>query len=155
MAESKKISKGDDSSKQFIIDLLGGNITHGGDIDCIYLRKGKKWLIIEFLKCDTVDPFNSHPNRYPKNWRKFATLFEIAQQLHGDLWLVNYSLNEEWKNMIKLLVVKGIDYKLVNGVKDIFHYIPYLTTEDQQMDLERFKQLFNEINNEAIGSWES
>jgi len=49
-------------------------------------------LLIEFLKCDhkTVQPKNSHPKRYWYNWRKFASLWRLKNDLDADLYLVNY-----------------------------------------------------------------
>ena len=85
---SKPIQKTDDASKEFIMELLEGNETHGIDIDSLYYTDDG-WVVIEFLKCDTVDPHKSHPNRYPFNWKKFVTLFELAKKLEGKLILVN------------------------------------------------------------------
>ena len=80
--KSKPIGKIDEASKEFIMELLGEEETHGIDIDSIYYIRGKGWIIFEFLKCDTVDPYESHPNRYPFNWKKFATLFELSKKFN-------------------------------------------------------------------------
>ena len=146
MDGSKKISKVDESSKQFIMEMLGDNQTHGIDVDCVYFKDGKSWLIMEFLKCDTVDPFDSHPNRYAKNWKKFATLFEITKGLNGNLWLVNYSFEEKWKNHVKLLKVKNVDVGTVKAAATVFNaYVNYLSADEEKMELKKFKEIFNEI----------
>jgi hypothetical protein len=156
MDDSKKISKVDESSKQFIMEMLGDNQTHGIDVDCVYFKGDKSWLIMEFLKCDTVDPFDSHPNRYAKNWKKFATLFEIAKGLKGELWLVNYSFEVKWKNNVKLLKVKNVDIGAVKAAPTLFNtYVNYLIADEEQMELDKFKQIFNDINNNAQGAWEN
>jgi len=153
--KSKMIRKTNEASKEFIMSLLEGSETHGIDVDCVYFTKNG-WIIFEFLKCDTVDPYDSHPNRYPFNWRKFATLFELSKKLKGRLYLVNYSYLEKWKNHIKIIYVKMIYYDKVRDAswEDLRHYIPYLETEDIKMTLEDFKEKFNKLNSEAIGPWE-
>ena len=152
---SKKIQKADEESKKFIIYLLANDETHGIDIDSIYFTRNG-WIIFEFLKCDTVDPYDSHPNRYPFNWRKFATLFELSKKLEGKLILINYSKKEEWKNHIKMMHVKGINYDNVKNLSrnELNHYISYLETEDKTMNLDEFKNYFKNLNNDAIEPWE-
>lgn len=158
MIDSKKISKVDEASKQFIIDVLEGNQTHGIDIECIYYNQKKIWIVIEFCKCDTLDPFSSHPNNYPFNWRKFVTLFEISQKLGGELWIINYSLKEQWRNNIRLLNIRGVDYALVNQlIKSQTQprgYVGYLKYEDNRMSLTDFKSFFKDLNNKASNVWE-
>jgi hypothetical protein len=155
--ESKKISKADESSKLFIMDMLGSEHTHGIDIDSIYFIKEKKWLMFEFLKSDKKDPFDCGPNLYPWNWKKFVTLFEISKRLDAYLWLVNYSLEDAWKNNIKLQKVSKIDYDLLKKALNSYRgylkgYLPYVISTDTTMDLVAFKKLFNDINNSAIMS---
>jgi len=91
---SKAIKHGDDSSKELIIEALGGNNTYGFDVDSIYYFEAeKKWVVIEFLKCDhkKVRPSTSHPSRYwNKNWRKFASLWRLVESLDAKFYLVNY-----------------------------------------------------------------
>lgn len=60
---SKPIQKTDDSAKQLIIEALEGQETGGFDLDSVYNIQGT-YYVLEFLKCDTVRPFNSHPRRY-------------------------------------------------------------------------------------------
>lgn len=91
---SKPISKTSDGCMQVIMEALDGTPTYGFDIDSIYyLEAEKKWVVIEFLKCDhpRVRPSGSHPRRYwQKNWRKFASLWRLAAALGAELYLINY-----------------------------------------------------------------
>lgn len=154
--DSKRIKTDDEAGKRFIIELLGMDATHGFDIDSIYFTKENKWLVIELLKCDTVDPYASHPNRYAFNWKKFSSLWEISKKLGGDLWLINYSDKPEWKDHIKLIKVHGINYEVVfesikNGRPG---YLDYLDTTEEKMNLAEFKTLFKELNKSSKGPWE-
>lgn len=89
MPLSKPLRKTDEEGKQLIIDLLGDEHTHGGDVDSYYYTP-QGWVFLELLKCDAVHPFNSHPNRYWFNSKKFVTLWALVQQVNGKLYLVNY-----------------------------------------------------------------
>ena len=154
LEKSKPIGKVNEASKEFIMELLGDEETHGIDIDCIYYIEGRGWIIFEFLKCDTVDPYESHPNRYPFNWKKFATLFELSRSLGGKLILVNYSKEDKWKNNIKLLFVKNVDVKKV--LKDLSsgsRYSEYIEAEEQVTDLSEFRKWFVELNKKAGFPW--
>ncbi len=65
---------------------MGAELTGGFDVDSIYQMPDKSWTIIEFLKCDTVRPFDSHPNRYWfKNSQKFISLWNLKNDLNGTL----------------------------------------------------------------------
>jgi len=131
---SKPISKTDDASKQVIIELLKGNVTGGFDIDSIYYISGEGWVVMEFLKCDTVRPFDSHPNRYWfKNKQKFLSLWKVAQTLGGKLLLVNYEDSRE--QFLLLEVQKTTEDKI--------------WTKDSKMNFEEFSKYFIEINNKA------
>ena len=102
---SKPISKGDDGAKDLIIESLEGNLTGGFDLDSIYCTNGK-YTVIEFLKCETVRPFDSHPKRYwHLNSQKFKSLWAIALKLEADLFLVNY---EDSREQFKVIKVKGL-----------------------------------------------
>lgn len=103
MASSKPIRKIDDEAKALIIETLQGDQTGGLDIDCLY-RINDQFCIIEFLKCDTVRPNESHPNRYwHKNRRKFLSLWRLVQALRGRLYLVNYEASREQFKVIRVL----------------------------------------------------
>lgn len=151
--KSKIIRKTNEASKRFIMLLLDGCETHGIDIDSLYYTKDDGWIIFEFLKCDTVDPYESHPNRYPFNWKKFATLFGLSEKLEGQLWLINYSDSKKWENHIKIIYVKKIHYDKVVSQEYLKRYIPYLETEEEKMTLDRFKDRFKELNEKATGPW--
>lgn len=89
--DSKPIGGVDESAKELIIEVMDGEVSGGFDVDSIYFIKGRGWVIVEFLKCDTVRPFKSHPNRYwHKNHQKFESLGQLAGDLNGELILVNY-----------------------------------------------------------------
>jgi hypothetical protein len=153
--KSKPIRKIDEASKEFIIELLGKEETHGIDIDSIYYIKGKGWIIFEFLKCDTVDPYDSHPNRYPFNWKKFATLFELSKKLEGELILVNYSKENKWKDNIKLLFVKNVDIrKVLDDLASGSKYSEYIEADERRMSLSEFREWFIDLNRRAGDPWE-
>lgn len=102
---SKPISKGDDGAKDLIIESLEGAQTGGFDLDSIYCNNGK-YTVIEFLKCETVRPFESHPKRYwHLNSQKFKSLWAIASKLEADLFLVNY---EDSREQFKVIKVKAL-----------------------------------------------
>jgi len=153
--KSKPIGKIDETSKEFIMELLGREETHGIDIDCIYYIKGKGWIIFEFLKCDTVDPYESHPNRYPFNWKKFAALFELSKKLEGELILVNYSKEDGWKDKIKVLYVKNVNIsKVKRDLSSGLRYSEYIETKEKKMNLSKFREWFINLNREAGYPWE-
>lgn len=100
---SKPIVKTDEDAKKLIIEALEGKVTGGFDIDSIY-KINDIYYILEFLKCETVRPFCSHPNRYWfKNQRKFISLWDITQSLKGMLYLINYEESREQFKVIKIL----------------------------------------------------
>jgi len=94
VSHSKPIKQTDEASKALIIEALAGDNTYGFDIDSIYYFQSEdQWVVFEFLKCDhaSVRPTTSHPRRYwNKNWRKFASLWRLTQELKATLYLVNY-----------------------------------------------------------------
>ena len=154
---SKKISKNDEASKDFIRKLLGDNDTHGLDIDSIYHSNGK-WVVLEFLKCESeyVSPHTSHPRNYPWNWKKFVTLFYIAQQLNGDLYLVNYSDRAKDSNEVRLMKVSGINKELIDRyIKNKLEFrtkLDYLIIDEKddiKMSYKDFENWFIELNNLA------
>jgi hypothetical protein len=133
---SKIIKKTDEAGKELIIELLGDQVTGGFDIDSVYKINGK-WIILELLKCDTVRPHDSHPNRYWfKNKRKFISLWEIAQDLKGSLFLLNYEDNRE-----QFLLIKVLDINKENGISK---------EEKIRLTLEEVKSWFKKLNNHDI-----
>ena len=151
---SKPISKTDDASKQMQIDSLKGDQGHGFDIDTIYFVDGE-WYIFEYLKCENefVSPFTSEPARYPWNWKKFHSLYQVAKKLNGKLILVNYSTREKDRNEVKVMFVKNINYEMIkeyiksNGVKKRLDYIEY----DQvlKFTFEEYSTWLRELNKKS------
>ena len=134
---SKKISKADDDAKMLIIEALEDNFTGGFDLDSIYEINGK-YVVIEFLKCITVKPFKSHPNRYWfKNSKKFISLWKITKKLDGTLFLVNYEDSREQFSIIKVLKIDK------SGVAK---------EERRDVDFETFKNWFQKLNSESLNS---
>src|SRR5208283_2456488 len=134
---SKKISKIDEDAKRLIIELLGEEWTGGFDIDSIYHMPDGKWVILEFLKCDTVRPFDSHPNRYWfKNSQKFLSLWAVTTKLDATLYLVNYEISREQFMLIKVgeITKDGITKE-----------------EKTKMTLAQFKDFFVGLNRRARG----
>ncbi len=107
-------AKFDDEIKALIIDSLDNSVTGGGDLDGLIRLKGG-FLIIEFLRCITVRPFESHPNRYwdytaekVGNKNKFLALWKLAQKTSSQLILINY---EDSREQFKIIEVRGLDEK--------------------------------------------
>jgi len=135
---SKPIQKTDDSAKQLIIESLEGQVTGGFDLDSVY-HIGDAYYVLEFLKCDTVRPVSSHPNRYwYKNKQKFLSIWDITQKLNGKLFLVNY---EDSREQFKVIEVEEI-----NEETGISKEIIYL------WNFEQFKSWFKTLNYKAIHS---
>ena len=150
---SKTLNKIDESAKEFIMNLLENDQTHGFDVDSIYYTN-KGWVILELLKCDSIyaTPYTSHPNRYPWNWKKFVCLYELCKKLNGELWLINYSFKDSDKDLVKLRIVESIDYNqlkyyIQNGSQD--KYLKYIKTKDYNYTFEEFKKFFKNLNNSA------
>lgn len=122
---SKIISKTDESSKEFIMKCLEKNVTHGFDVDSVYFADNK-WFVLEFLKCDSeyVSPHSSDPRRYPWNWKKFHSLYQLSKSLNGELILVNYSDREKDSNQVKVMFVKGLDYDILKSKMDSNGNVP-------------------------------
>ena len=110
---SKTIRKAEDPAKRLMIELLEGKDGHGIDIDVLFYHEHYGWTVVEFLKCDTVKPTRSHPNRYWfKNWRKFVTLWEVTKKLDGKLFLVNYSDDKSDRS----LIIEVLELEKDNGI---------------------------------------
>ena len=132
---SKPIQKTDDSAKQLIIEALDGRQTGGFDLDSVYLIKDT-YYVLEFLKCDTVRPFQSHPRRYWfKNKQKFLSLWAITCKLNGRLYLVNY---EDSREQFKVIRVLEMDE---SGIKK---------EEVKRWNFSEFKSWFQALNNLEI-----
>lgn len=135
--KSKPIRKIDDDAKSLIIETLEGQQTGGFDLDSIY-KIGGIYYVLEFLKCETVRPNNSHPRRYWfKNSQKFISLWEITQKLDGVLYLINYEESREQFKIIKVLDLndQGIVVEVIKKWK-----------------FEEFKRWFKSLNSRALES---
>ncbi len=131
---SKQLRKGDDSAKELIVETLSGHLTGGFDLDSVYCVNGT-YYVLEFLKCDTVRPNDSHPRRYwSKNRQKFIALWNITQRLQGTLFLINYEDSRQQFKVMKVLSVTDDD----------------ISTKDWLMDFDKFKQFFIKLNNAAL-----
>src|SRR5690606_21650492 len=125
----------DDEVKALIIEALGDNKTVGGDIDALFRIKSN-FTIIEFIKCDTDRPFDSHPNHYwhynnpgkTDNKNKFISLWNVAQKTGSALYLVNY---EDSREQFKVMKVTGLIES--KGI----------TTEEHKWNFEEFKKWFS------------
>lgn len=149
---SKKIKKTDDSAKEFIIKCLKDNPTYGFDIDSIYYLNNQ-YYIFEYLKCENeyVSPHTSHPRRYPYNWRKFYSLWEITNKLGGFLFLVNYSDRSADKNLVKLIYVKDFKYEKLDELDGCKKgsKIDFLETEEFDLTDDEFSEYLINLNNSA------
>jgi len=129
---SKPIQKTDDSAKELIIEALEGQATGGFDLDSVY-RVKDTYYVLEFLKCDTVKPFDSHPRRYWfKNSQKFLSLWDITTKLGGRLYLVNY---EDSREQFKVIRVLDMDY---TGIRKELVKL---------WNFDQFKKWFKALNN--------
>lgn len=132
---SKPIKKTDDDAKALIIEALDGKVTGGFDIDSIYYIK-EKYYVLEFLKCDTVRPNNSHPKRYwHLNKQKFISLWHLTQTLGGSLYLINYEDSREQFKVIKVLALDD------TGI---------LKEEIRECSFAQFKEWFQRLNQHSI-----
>lgn len=153
---SKPIGKADDSAKEFIINILDGDKTRGFDVDSIYYSGGR-WKIIEFLKCENenVTPHTSDPKYYPWNWKKFYSLYQVAQVMSGDLILVNYSDRDHDKHEVRIMKVDKFDYDTLRkyvktNYDDRPDHLEYMTfSEDEKITYDEFKIRFRQMNADA------
>lgn len=153
---SKQISKVDDDSKRMQIECLKGDSGHGFDIDTIYYV-GNQWHIFEYLKCESeyVTPHSSDPNKYPKNWKKFHSLYQVAKGLNGCLILVNYSVRDKDKNEVKVMKVKDLNYELIEAYEKIpiqkrprnLQYISY--EWEMKMTLDEYSDWLRDLNKKS------
>ena len=141
------------------MELLNGDNTHGYDHDKQYYIDGQYYLI-EFLNCDTISPYGSDPKNYPKNWRKFYSLWQSALALDAVLILVNYSSLDKkdtysklsWKDQIKIMVVTGFDYKALNDYlekNDYKAHCQYLKGTSYKMTFDQFTAYLKKLNHRS------
>lgn len=130
-----------DEVKSLIMSFLDGGLTGGSDVDGLVLVE-EGFVIIEYLRCISVRPFNSHPNRYWDynqgkigNKQKFIALWDLAQATNSKLFLVNY---EDSREQFKLIEVLGLSDK--NKI---------YSDQQTKMDLTTFKAWLIDINTRA------
>lgn len=130
-----------DVVKSLIMSFLDGGMTGGSDIDGLVLVEDG-FIIIEYLRCVKVRPFDSHPNRYwdyntgkVGNKQKFISLWNIAQSTNSKLYLVNY---EDSREQFKVIEVLGLSDK-----NKIYN------DRQTKMDLPTFKTWLMSINDRA------
>lgn len=147
--KSKPIRKTDDASKQFIIEELRGDVTHGFDIDSIFYCKDT-WYIFEYLKCENehMSPYTSDPKFYPYNWKKFYSLYVIAKHLNGKLLLVNYSTREKDRDEVKVMEVLDFDYEKAKAYdkekhKGAYEYMKFRTVKHTRDSFSKFLRKMN------------
>lgn len=133
---SKPLGGVDEEAKRLIQETLDGADTGGFDVDSIFFIEGRGWIVFEFLKCDTVRPFDSHPNRYwYKNSQKFLSLWRLTSDLEGELVLVNY---EDSREQFKIIEVEDLDKEGIQ-VETI-----------SETNFDGFQEYYMEINNAAL-----
>jgi len=136
---SKVIKKVDDDAKQLIIDTLNNHETRGFDVDSIYFTE-KGWVIIEFLKCDTYKPHDSHPNKYWKRaFRKVMSLWELTKKLDGRFFWITYEIPYNQFSVIEFLEI------------DVNHGITKETRHNTNFD--GFQKWYQTVNSKAVPVW--
>lgn len=88
------------------------NKTTISNIDILRSKKQKPNIVIHGLKCNTISPIISHPNRYwHKDAQHFINLAITAQDNNAKLVLVNHKENCDCVKLIyveKIVASKGI-----------------------------------------------
>lgn len=177
-SSGKQISKIDDSAKEFQKKCLAGLDGKGIDIDTLYLSKnidieGKiiddnyKFYFIEYLRdaSKLVDPWQSNPNKYKWNWRKFYTLFELSNKVGGQLVLVNYSNGllmdgtpapPDYIDKVKLMYVESVDVNACKLFSQLYKdeikkydndYIKFSAVRN--LSFEKYKEWMQTVNNNS------
>lgn len=126
----------DPNGARFVKELLDGDPTYAVGSDRIHLHPEEGWILFDFLRCVSVPPQKSHPNRYWfKNSKKFNNLWRLAQALAGKLYLVNYA--DEHDLGVRLIQVQDIDQQ---GVCE---------ENIKNMEWETFQGWFRTLNHEC------
>lgn len=142
---SKPLGAEDASAVEFVREMLAGDPTYAVNFDRIqWDSKNGRYAIIEFLLCDEkqfsrgITPHTSHPNRYfHLNSQKFISLWEIAEQLGADLYLVNYSKKgTKYQDEVKLMKVLAVNVDSA----------PHVQTDDRDLTRSQFSIWFRGFN---------
>ena len=132
----KPANENDPGGAHFVKELLDGDHTYTIDSDRIQYHPDRGWILFDFLRCVSVPPQQSHPNRYWfKNSRKFQSLWRLAQPLDGTLYLVNYGDDRDLG--VRLIHVQDMDLK---GVSE---------ENIKNMDWKDFQGWFKTMNREC------
>lgn len=143
---SKPLGSEDISGANFAKEMLKGDYTYAINFDRIqWDKKENKYVIVELLLCEEkqfsrgITPYSSHPNRYFwRNTQKFISLWELANAINANLFLVNYSKKgTEYED--EILLMKVIDVDKDNPKTPV-------KTEDTKMNREEFSKWFRELN---------
>lgn len=144
MDGSKPLGHGDDSGFAFAQEMLSGDATSAINFDRV--QNGiHGYIIFEYLLCEEdqgsrgITPYTSHPNRYlSKNYRKFASLWEISKALSARLYLVNYAKQgTKYSDEILLMLVKSVSKGKV-------------VTDDYRFTRKAFSNWFRKMNKASI-----
>ena len=112
------------------------------NFDCLLQKNDGTYLIFELLLCEehqTVNPWTSHPNRYwHKNAMKFISLWNAAQAMGAQLWLVNYAkAGTKHEDKVKCMKVLNCTNQ---GIQ----------TEDYDMSRQQFFEYFRKLNHDIL-----
>ena len=85
-------------------DLLEGTETRGIDIDALFHSPARGgWCVLEFLRCESVRPWESSPNRYWDRVRgKITALYRIAERLEGRLYWITWEDSREQFSILRV-----------------------------------------------------
>lgn len=142
MKHSKPLRNPDISGFNFMQEVMAGEPGAAINFDCLLRKSDGTYLIFELLLCEeyqTVDPWTSHPNRYwHKNSLKFISLWNAAQAMGAQLWLVNYAkAGTKHEDKVKCMHV-------INCTKE------GIQTEDYNMSRQQFSEYFRKLNNDIL-----
>lgn len=147
LGENSHDISGHEFMQEIYTDERGVKQCIGGiNIDIIFFDG--KFYVVELLLCDEkqlVNPHTSHPNRYfYKNRRKFLSLWKLAKELKGELWLINYA-KKGTKHEDKVRLIKVLEMNSEKIVRDE-------TIEYSRQEFKEFFLVFNETvrDNDAI-----
>lgn len=163
---SKQLEKADDSAARLLIELLDGSAGRNFDIESIFVERIEdgawRWIILEFLKAETIHPQKSHPNFYwHKNHRKFLSLWAVIQTFRkaghkAELILINYA-DDRSLGVKRMLVedIKSQTNEVYFTKKDGTLIYNHVKTSDSIQSFDEFKAKFKHFNDTKKGdTWE-
>lgn len=152
---SKPLGSEDVSAVEFVKEMLHGDPTYGINFDRIqWNSEEERYVIVEFLLCEEwqcergITPYTSHPNRYfhyarggRGNAQKFISLWKIAQDLKGVLYLVNYA-KKGTKYDDEILLMEVVEVNKEDEKTPVI-------TKDTKFTRAEFSNWFRELNNKG------